>query len=186
MTLVSILGSLALVLTIAPALLGTFCAIDWLVCLLFPLFITTPLGFSTFLQERKLKVVSDDLTRVHAQLAAAHCRLSGKASRDEMIGMLNRENFLAALDGSRCKNDRGALSVIDADHFKQINESFCYLTGDQALLQIAAAITRGVRSGDILGRISGEEFGAFLVGASEEESKLIAERISGEVERVHF
>ena len=185
-TLISILGSLALALTIVPALGGTVGAIGWLMCFVCPLFIATPLGFFTFLQGQKLKVAHDDLTRAHAQLAAAHRRLSEKASRDEMTGMLNRENFFAALDGSRRKSDRGALLIIDADHFKQINDSFGHLTGDQALLQIAAAITRGVRSGDILGRIGGEEFGAFLVGASEDEAKLVAERIRSEVERLRF
>ncbi|GAA2826097.1 GGDEF domain-containing protein [Aminobacter aminovorans] len=185
-TLISILGSLALVLTIVPALGGKVGAIAWLMCLLCPLFIATPLGFFTFMQERTLKLAHEDLTRAHSQLAAAHRRLSEKASRDEMTGMLNRENFFAALDGSRRKSDRGALLIIDADHFKQINDSFGHLTGDQALLQIAAAITRGVRSGDILGRIGGEEFGAFLVGATVDEAKLVAERIRSEVEALRF
>lgn len=185
-TVVSILGSLALVLTIVPALGGTVGGIGWLMCFLCPLAIASPLSFFTFLQGEKLKVAHHDLTRAHAQLAAAHRRLSEKASRDEMTGMLNRETFFAALDGSRRKNDRGALLIIDADHFKQINDSFGHLTGDQALLQIASAISRGVRSGDILGRIGGEEFGAFLVGASEEEAKLVAERIRSEVETLRF
>ncbi|TIP53219.1 MAG: GGDEF domain-containing protein, partial [Mesorhizobium sp.] len=72
--------------------------------------------------------------------------------------------------------------VIDADHFKRINDSYGHLTGDEALLLIAGAIERGVRSGDVLGRIGGEEFAAFLVGASEHEAKHVAERIRREVE----
>jgi hypothetical protein len=54
-TLISILGSLALVLTIVPALGGTVGAIGWLMCFVCPLFIATPLGFFTFLQGEKLK-----------------------------------------------------------------------------------------------------------------------------------
>ena len=103
-----------------------------------------------------------------------------------MTGMLNRENFFALLDSSRRKTDRGALLIIDADHFKKINDSFGHLTGDAALLEIAAAISRGVRSGDVLGRIGGEEFGAFLVGATEAEASVVAERIRREVEKVCF
>ncbi|RVB62687.1 GGDEF domain-containing protein, partial [Mesorhizobium sp. M7A.F.Ca.CA.002.03.2.1] len=101
-------------------------------------------------------------------------------------GMLNRESFFAALDGSRRKSDRGALLIIDADHFKTINDNFGHLTGDDALLLIASAIQRGVRSGDVLGRIGGEEFGAFLVGATEQEAKRVAERIRREVELIRF
>ena len=185
-TLLSIVITMALVLAIIPLLGGTIDAAAYILPVLCPVLIAFPFSFHTFWQREKLRLAHADLSRAHAQLAAAHRRLSEKASRDEMTGMLNRENFFAALDGSRRKNDRGALLIIDADHFKRINDSFGHLTGDQALLQIAAAITRGVRSGDILGRIGGEEFGAFLVGASEEEAKLVAERIRSEVERLRF
>ena len=71
---------------------------------------------------------------------------------------------------ARRKVDRGALLIIDADHFKKINDSFGHLTGDKALLEIAAAISRSIRSGDVLGRIGGEEFGAFLAGATDKRS----------------
>lgn len=185
-TALSIVGSLVLVLTIVPALGGAVGGIGWFMCILCPLLIGFPLAFITFLQGERLKTAHAELSRAHAQLAAAHRRLSDKASRDAMTGMLNRESFFAALDGSRRKADRGALLIIDADHFKQINDGFGHLTGDQALLQIANAITRGVRSGDVLGRIGGEEFGAFLVGATDTEAASVAERIRREVELIRF
>jgi diguanylate cyclase (GGDEF)-like protein len=103
-----------------------------------------------------------------------------------MTGMLNRETFFAALDRSRRKTDRGALLIIDADHFKKINDSYGHLTGDAALLEIAAAIARAVRAGDVLGRIGGEEFAAFLVAASDGEAVHVAERIRREVELIRF
>lgn len=185
-TAVSILGSIALVFTIVPVLGGEVGRFALLMCVVCPVVIGYPLALFVFWQGEKLKVAHDELTRAHAQLASAHRRLSEKASRDEMTGMLNRENFFAALDGSRRKSDRGALLIIDADHFKKINDSFGHLTGDQALLQIASAISRGVRSGDVLGRIGGEEFGAYLVGATDDEAKLVAERIRNEVEKLRF
>jgi diguanylate cyclase (GGDEF)-like protein len=103
-----------------------------------------------------------------------------------MTGMLNRESFFSVLDGSRRKTDRGALLIIDADHFKKINDSYGHLTGDRALLEMAAAISSGVRAGDVLGRIGGEEFGAFLVGASDQEAIRVAERIRRAVETIRF
>jgi diguanylate cyclase (GGDEF)-like protein len=78
------------------------------------------------------------------------------------------------------------LLVVDADHFKVINDSYGHLAGDDALLLIANAIERGVRSGDVIGRIGGEEFGAFLIGATEQEAKRVAERIRREVELIRF
>ena len=54
------------------------------------------------------------------------------------------------------------------------------------LLLMIVLITRGVRGGDILGRICGEEFGAFLVGATAKEAEYVAERIRREVELIRF
>ena len=182
----AVAGSLLLVITIVPALGGVVDGNAWLMCIICPLATAWPTSAFTFWQSDRLKQAHRDLARVHAQLAAAHRRLAEKAQRDDMTGMLNREAFFAALDGSRRKADRGALLIIDADHFKRINDNFGHLTGDDALQKIAAAISRSVRSSDILGRIGGEEFGAILVGASDVEAASIAERIRSEVEQIHF
>lgn len=184
--LASVGASLGLALTVVPALGGTVDGNAWLMCVLCPLLIAWPASAYTLWQSDRLKAAHRELARAHAQLAAAHRRLSEKASRDDMTGMLNRETFFATLERSRRRSDRGALLIIDADHFKAINDSYGHLTGDDALLLITAAIKKGVRAGDVLGRIGGEEFGAFLAGASEQEARNVAERIRREVERVAF
>ncbi|MEJ6781881.1 GGDEF domain-containing protein [Aminobacter sp. Piv2-1] len=177
---------MVIVLSVITLLGGTIDKAAYILPILCPLLIGFPFAFHNFWQREKLRLAHEELTVAHGQLAAAHKRLSEKASRDEMTGMLNRENFFAALDGSRRRSDRGALLIIDADHFKRINDNFGHLTGDQALLMIAGAIRGAVRSGDVLGRIGGEEFAAFLVGASQDEAKLVAERIRAEVELLRF
>ena len=182
----SLIASLLLAITVVPALGGVVDGNAWLMLTICPLMIAWPASALTFWQGERLKNAHRDLARAHAQLAAAHRRLEEKASRDDMTGMLNRESFFAALEGSRRKADRGALLIVDADHFKKINDSFGHLTGDAALLEIAAAISRAIRGGDILGRIGGEEFGAFLVGASDPEAVRVAERIRLEVELIRF
>ncbi|WP_019172681.1 GGDEF domain-containing protein [Pseudaminobacter salicylatoxidans] len=185
-TLVAVAGSLGTALTVVPMLGGSVDGNAFLMCIVCPLVTAFPVSAYTFWQSARLKHAHRELARAHAQLAAAHRRLAEKASRDYMTGMLNRESFFAALDGSRRRSDRGALLIIDADHFKKINDNFGHLTGDDALLEIAAAIARGVRAGDVLGRIGGEEFGAFLIGASEAEAATVAERIRREVEQIRF
>jgi diguanylate cyclase (GGDEF)-like protein len=182
----SVAVSLLLTLIIMPALGVPLSRAIWLTCTVFPLILAWVASATTFWQTDRLKSAHRELARAHAQLATAHRRLSEKASRDDMTGMLNRESFFAVLDGSRRKSDRGALLIIDADHFKIINDSYGHLTGDEALLQIASAIERGVRSGDVLGRIGGEEFAAFLVGATAQEAKRVAERVRREVELIRF
>jgi diguanylate cyclase (GGDEF)-like protein len=182
----SVIASLTLAFTLVPALGGVVDGNAIFMCAICPLAIAWPASAYTFRQSERLQIAHRELARAHAQLAAAHRRLAEKAARDDMTGMLNRESFFAALDGSRRETDRGALLIVDADHFKSINDQFGHLTGDEALLLIAAAIRRGVRSGDVLGRIGGEEFGAFLVGADEREASHVAERIRREVELIRF
>ncbi|WP_292170901.1 GGDEF domain-containing protein, partial [Mesorhizobium sp.] len=145
----SVAISLLLTLIIMPALGVPLSRAIWLTSTVFPLILAWIASATTFWQTDRLKSAHRELARAHAQLATAHRRLSEKASRDDMTGMLNRESFFAALDGSRRKSDRGALLIIDADHFKMINDSYGHLTGDDALLLIASAIERGVRSGDV-------------------------------------
>jgi diguanylate cyclase (GGDEF)-like protein len=184
--LASMIASLMLAFTVFPILGGVVDGNALLMCTVCPLAIAWPASAYTFRQSERLQIAHRELARAHAQLAAAHRRLAEKAAHDDMTGMLNRESFFAALDGSRREADRGALLIVDADHFKSINDQFGHLTGDEALLLIAAAIRRGVRSGDVLGRIGGEEFGVFLLGADEPEASHIAERIRREVELIRF
>jgi len=184
--LASVLTSLLLAVTIVPAMGGVVDGNAWLMCILCPLFISWPASAYTFWQGDRLKAAHRELVRTHAQLAAAHRLLAEKASRDDMTGFLNRESFFAALEAARREPFRGSLLIIDADHFKSINDRFGHLAGDEALLHIAAAIRRGVREGDILGRIGGEEFGVFLTGAAASEAAGIAERIRAEVEKIRF
>ncbi len=185
-TLAAVVASLLVASTVVPMLGGVVDGNAWLMCVVCPLATAWPASAYTFWQSDRLRKANAELARAHAQLAAAHCHLAEKASRDHMTGMLNRESFFAALDRSRRKSDRGVLLIIDADHFKKINDTFGHLAGDDALLDIASAIARAVRSGDIVGRIGGEEFGAILVGASEAEASAVSERIRREVEQLKF
>ena len=173
----------ALVLSFFDATVGS---LGLLMCIVCPLVIAWPASAHMFWQNEKLQAAHRDLSRAHAQLAAAHRRLAEKARHDDMTGMLNRESFFGVLERSRRKTDSGALLIIDADHFKSINDRFGHLAGDEALLQIVAALRGGVRSGDVLGRIGGEEFAAFLVGANAEEATRVAERIRQQVEMIRF
>jgi diguanylate cyclase (GGDEF)-like protein len=184
--LASVALSLIITLVAVPALGFSITRSIWLTCVVCPLVLAWLASAYTLWQSDQLKTAHAELARAHTQLATAHRQLKEKASRDDMTGMLNRESFFAALEGSRRKADRGALLIVDADHFKTINDNFGHLTGDEALLLIASAIRRGVRSGDVLGRIGGEEFGAFLIGATEQEARHVAERIRREVELIRF
>ena len=191
--IISAAVSLLLVLTIVPAAGGIVDGSRLAMATLCPLAISFPASFYLYYQKRKLaetlaalKTAHQRLAVAHAELADAHSRLSEKARHDDMTGLLNRESFLTALKASRRHNNGGALLIIDADHFKYINDTHGHGQGDIALSMIAAAIREGVRADDLVGRIGGEEFAAFLAGASEDETLLVAERIRLGVEALRF
>ncbi|MGU3576818.1 GGDEF domain-containing protein [Brucellaceae bacterium C25G] len=126
------------------------------------------------------------LNNQHLRLEAAHKELQARSKIDHMTGLLNRESLFEAMKISRSRIENGALLMIDADHFKIINDNFGHATGDRALKLIAFAIENVTRKGDLVGRIGGEEFCVFLPNANEDTSKRVAERIRSEVETTRF
>ncbi|MBN9317846.1 MAG: GGDEF domain-containing protein [Devosia sp.] len=113
-----------------------------------------------------------------AQLRVANRRLETLASTDWLTDCLNRRVFTASVSSALDSGEpTGTLLVIDADHFKTINDRFGHERGDEVLQMIAAAIRDSIRDGDLVGRLGGEEFGVFLKGAGFEAAGRIAERI---------
>jgi diguanylate cyclase len=115
----------------------------------------------------------------HQELCLAYDRLEHAASRDSLTDCLNHGAFAEQVGATlrNADNPCGALLVVDADHFKSINDRFGHDRGDVALKLIAATIRSTVRSTDLVGRLGGEEFGIFLPGASRATAQAIAECI---------
>lgn len=115
-------------------------------------------------------------------LRHANARLRKEASTDSLTDVLNRGAFASEIDRYL---DRpapptpycGALLVIDADNFKSINDRFGHHHGDEALTIIARSIRAILRTGDVVGRLGGEEFGVFLPDVDMATARSLAERI---------
>ena len=91
--------------------------------------------------------------------------LQTQAATDNLTGCLNRTATLAVLqdaldrDGSAAPTTAGtAVIFLDLDHFKPVNDRFGHATGDEALIRVATRIRASVRSGDVVGRVGGDEF----------------------------
>lgn len=68
--------------------------------------------------------------------------------------------------------------LLDFDHFKQINDSYGHLTGDEVLKKVACIFTEICRDTDVISRIGGDEFAILLVHPTDHESaKRVADRI---------
>lgn len=144
-----------------------------------PIATAFPSLFYIFIQHNKLR-------DAYSQLEKAHGELQARSRVDHMTGLLNREALFDAMKISRSRIESGTLLVIDADHFKAINDTFGHSVGDRALKLIAFALQNVTRKGDLVGRIGGEEFCVFLPGATGETGMRVAQRIRAEVENTPF
>lgn len=107
-------------------------------------------------------------------------RLVVQATHDSLTGLSNRALFTrqlqTALDASRTDKLPVSLLFIDLDDFKGLNDSLGHSVGDQMLREFAARLQRCVRQGDLLARISGDEFTVILPRTDSEHAVEIAQR----------
>jgi diguanylate cyclase (GGDEF)-like protein len=185
-TLISIAVSLAICWTALTAVGGRLDTFAAAMCVICPLAVAFPASAYTYNQKRKLALVHEALTAAHEELATVHRQLAEKARLDDMTGLLNRSAFVADIEETRGKAKRGSMILIDADNFKQINDTYGHLVGDTALMAIAGAIRDATRDADVKGRLGGEEFGVFIAGADLEEARQAAERVRKAVEVAPF
>lgn len=92
--------------------------------------------------------------------------LVAKSETDGMTGIGNAAATREAI-GSRYaarETTASALFMIDVDHFKAINDSFGHYAGDRVLTSVAAAMRQTFRAEDIIGRVGGDEFCAYMGG----------------------
>lgn len=129
-----------------------------------------------------------------AELQAANAALEHLATRDPLTGLHNRRSLDArlaeaqALDRRYGQNGRvHGLLLIDADHFKRVNDQFGHPAGDAVLRQLATMLQASVRVTDVVARFGGEEFAVLLPElAGPLEAVMAAEKIRGAVEAAVF
>lgn len=103
------------------------------------------------------------------------------AQTDDLTGLANRREFLAALDRAVAAANRSssplAFASFDIDHFKSINDRFGHAVGDDVIRRVAQVALACVRTGDILGRVGGEEFAVVLPDTDQSQALAICERL---------
>ncbi|MCV6628153.1 MAG: GGDEF domain-containing protein, partial [Cellvibrionaceae bacterium] len=113
-------------------------------------------------------------------LAAAMCDpLTGAGNRAAMSNALQREVQLA----HRYRQPL-SMMVIDIDHFKTVNDRYGHSVGDEAIRQVAAAVTKVCRETDLTFRFGGEEFVVLLNKTDAAGARVIAERVRRYIEQL--
>ena len=90
---------------------------------------------------------------------------------DAMTGLLSRTNFLHSVAEARQKG--GAFVLLDADHFKKINDAHGHEAGDNALKFLSNAMMQVVGAHGFVGRLGGEEFAIYLPQANSAQASLL-------------
>lgn len=86
------------------------------------------------------------------------------AETDEMTGLLTKTATSRRIDEllKKCPGELFAYFIFDIDNFKQANDQFGHTFGDSVICAFAHTIQEHFRTGDIVGRIGGDEFAAFI------------------------
>jgi diguanylate cyclase (GGDEF)-like protein len=118
--------------------------------------------FAVFTVLATLGVVWIEIEQLRADLA----RL---AMIDPLTAILNRRAFMLEYERelSRCVREKTglALAIVDLDHFKDVNDTYGHLVGDQVLRRVADTLRSSLRGHDVIGRYGGEEFALLMPGA---------------------
>jgi diguanylate cyclase (GGDEF)-like protein len=119
--------------------------------------------------------------------ADAISALERERDSDPLTGLLNRRGLQARAEFlARRKRARISVIVCDIDYFKTINDTLGHAAGDVVLSSFGRMLQNAVRTGDVAGRIGGEEFALVLKGSSVEQAFRLAERLRIEIAGATF
>lgn len=114
--------------------------------------------------------------------------LEHAALRDPLTGLGNRRQFMQLVENARTQNPQRthnfSLMLVDADHFKAINDEHGHNTGDDALVMLARTLETGIRESDTVFRWGGEEFLILLPLTPLEGAMHIAEDLREAVQQL--
>ncbi len=126
-----------------------------------------------------VRAIEDTLRDNNSRLNSLVQELGHVARHDQLTGLLNRGSAFEAAEAALLKAAGTApfgVALFDLDRFKHVNDSYGHIVGDEVLNAVAAVLEAAVREGDLIGRFGGEEFIAFLPGATLGATAAFAER----------
>ena len=113
--------------------------------------------------------------------ARSYQEVARQAKLDSLTGVSNHKHLIESLyeEAESALTTLTPLSMImlDIDHFKQYNDTYGHVVGDEVLRLTVQAISSNIKKTDTVGRWGGEEFGIILPNATTTQSNMIANRI---------
>jgi diguanylate cyclase (GGDEF)-like protein len=129
------------------------------------------LGVLALMMYLRMRELNRTLVR-HEALLRAH------SERDALTGLANRRQFREVM---RVRGGdlafKGALLMVDVDHFKRVNDHYGHAAGDRVLVEVARRLGAAMRADDLVARWGGEEFLVFAPNVEGAELDHLAERV---------
>ncbi|MGE0482626.1 MAG: diguanylate cyclase [Gammaproteobacteria bacterium] len=144
------------------------------------------LGANDFLS--KPFVVEEFYCRVtqNTNMIAYVRQVRDSAIRDFLTGVYNRRHLFEVATTLYGNARRGRIclmtALLDADHFKAINDTHGHAAGDRVLKAVAQCIQRELRESDVVARYGGEEFVALAVLREAADAPIVCERVRAAIE----
>lgn len=153
---------------------------------------------------KKFNELINGITRIYEN----YLYILNKSERDKLTGLLNRHSFdtkfsrllqmqkdekrlgsknqIASERRQQATDSHAWLAIIDIDHFKNVNDKFGHVCGDEVLLMLSQRMKAFFRNSDLLFRFGGEEFVIILEPIPHEMAELTLERFRNKVAESNF
>lgn len=117
-------------------------------------------------------------------------KITYQAKHDSNTGLYNREYFMERLE-ARIEDKRTiklasanhSVAMIDLNYFKDVNDNFSHIVGDEVLLEIANRLEKSIRNGDVVARMGGDEFAVLFLNHNRREIVRMIKRLQDEVSK---
>jgi len=134
---------------------------------------------------RLLTAIAEQLA-VAVQNAQLYDQAESRADRDPLTGIYHHRYLKTRLEEelrrSRSNGQAVAVVMMDLDNFKNVNDTYGHLIGDDALKMVTSVVQSAVRSSDVVGRYGGDEFMVILPETTREKTETIIDRVTAELE----
>lgn len=142
---------------------------------------------------RDLETITAELEKIKRALAIKETELKAVLAQadevshtDSLTFLPNRKRIVSDLQREVMFSDRYgaplAISLLDIDHFKNVNDTFGHVAGDEVLSKLAIELRNHIRHPDVIGRYGGEEFLVVLPHSTYKAAMEQAERLRKHVQ----
>jgi diguanylate cyclase (GGDEF)-like protein len=137
----------------------------------------------------EIGTLSHTFKKLLETIQVKHQKTEKKAYFDSLTGMYNRYKFNEIFNEELKRAQRYShifsIAIIDIDKFKNFNDTYGHLIGDEVLVMIAQHVNSNVRSTDVFARWGGEEFVVLFKETSVDVAKMVAENLKDEIQKLH-